>query len=255
MSSVGSRAFGLDVSAYVVPRRHDRQRDFIARDALSSPRCRSVGVRGRDRDALARGSRRQRRRARARGAFRCCCAPTPRTCFAAADVSLYRRLTGDVRRRSDATWRRFDIDGSRVHPHAGHSTDHQVVWDPRPRTLFSGDLWLGVRSRAFHSTEDPYAIIESLRRVAALEPERHVRRASRSDRAGRRGDRAQDRLAQSKTFDEIARRIAEGWSDATIVKRVLGGERSPRLLSRRVRDGESRARGAAARCGGTVPTQ
>src|SRR2546423_10683334 len=54
----------------------------------------------------------------------------------------------------------------------GHSPDHHVVWDAERSTLFSGDLWLGVRSRVMHVSENPYRIVESLRAVAALRPAR-----------------------------------------------------------------------------------
>jgi glyoxylase-like metal-dependent hydrolase (beta-lactamase superfamily II) len=52
----------------------------------------------------------------------------------------------------------------------GHTPDHQTVWDADRRILVSGDLFLGVKVRVAHAHESPRALVESLRRAAALEP-------------------------------------------------------------------------------------
>jgi len=105
----------------------------------------------------------------------------------------------------------------------GHSADHQVVWDATTDTVFSGDLWLGVRARVMHESENPYEIIESLRRVLARRPARLL--------DAHRGLIVNPVTALqakidwlSETIGEIERRIGEGWSDRAIVRRVLGGE-------------------------------
>jgi endoribonuclease LACTB2 len=112
----------------------------------------------------------------------------------------------------------------------GHSTDHQVIWDDETATLFSGDLWLGVHSRAVHASEDPYAILESLRRVRALEPARmfdaHRGLVPHSvDALDAKIDWLGDTLVQ------IEQRIGAGWSDRDIVRRLLGGEERSGILS------------------------
>jgi glyoxylase-like metal-dependent hydrolase (beta-lactamase superfamily II) len=112
----------------------------------------------------------------------------------------------------------------------GHSTDHQIVWDPETRTLFSGDLWLGVRARVLHATEDPYVLLESLRRASALRPARMF--------DAHRGfvDRPTEALSAKirwlgDTLGEVQRRVTEGWSDRAIVRRVLGGEEVAAVVS------------------------
>jgi glyoxylase-like metal-dependent hydrolase (beta-lactamase superfamily II) len=112
----------------------------------------------------------------------------------------------------------------------GHSRDHQVIWDDETATVFSGDLWLGVHSRAVHASEDPYAIVESLRRVRALGPERMF--------DAHRGLVATPVAAiEAKidwlgaTLSDIERRIASGWTDREIVRHVLGGEERSGILS------------------------
>lgn len=138
-------------------------------------------------------------------------------------IRLYRRL---VWGRPPALVRElepFDLDGLECLHTPGHSTDHQVVWDARTGTLFSGDLWLGVRARILHRTEDPYQIVGSLRRVEALSPERMF--------DAHRGfvENPTDAIHAKidwlgSTMETIAERIRTGWSDGEIVRRVLGGE-------------------------------
>jgi ribonuclease/clavin/mitogillin len=112
----------------------------------------------------------------------------------------------------------------------GHSVDHQAIWDDETATLFSGDLWLGVHSRAVHASEDPYAIVESLRRVRALQPARmfDAHRGSVPDPVGALTAKI-DWLAD--TLGQLEDRIAAGWSDRDIVRRVLGGEERSGILS------------------------
>src|SRR6185437_12232170 len=92
------------------------------------------------------------------------------------------------------------------------------------------DLWLGVRSRVLHATEDPYEIVESLRRIAALAPSRMF--------DSHRGlvERPAEAIAakidwMSATMHEIEHRILEGWTDRAIVARVLGGEEKAAYVS------------------------
>jgi ribonuclease/clavin/mitogillin len=73
-------------------------------------------------------------------------------------------LTGDITR--------FDPAPLEVIAMPGHSQDHHVVWDAQTRTLFSADLWLGVKVRAVAVTERPRQIVASLARAIALKPER-----------------------------------------------------------------------------------
>jgi glyoxylase-like metal-dependent hydrolase (beta-lactamase superfamily II) len=112
----------------------------------------------------------------------------------------------------------------------GHSTDHQVVWDAETGTLFSGDLWLGVRSKVLHATEDPYLIIQSLRAVQALGPGRMFD-AHRGPVARPRDAIAAKIQWLGDTLQTIERRIAAGWSDRAIVRQVLGGEETAALVS------------------------
>lgn len=115
-------------------------------------------------------------------------------------------------------------------PTPGHTADHQVVWDAERETLFAGDLWLGVRARAMHADEDPYALLESIRHVHALGPKRMF--------DAHRGFVPHPMAALSAKADWLAgtiaaieTRITAGWSDRAIRKTLLGGEDPVAYLS------------------------
>jgi glyoxylase-like metal-dependent hydrolase (beta-lactamase superfamily II) len=146
-------------------------------------------------------------------------------------IRLYRRVFWGQPPHLRSPITPFDANELQAIHTPGHSPDHRVVWDPRTHTLFSGDLWLGVRARVLHSTENPYRIIESLRIVLALEPERmfDAHRGVVLDPAS--AIRAKiDWLGA--TLADVEQRIAAGWGDRAIVDRVLGGEELAALLSR-----------------------
>lgn len=52
----------------------------------------------------------------------------------------------------------------------GHSDDHVVLYEPDRRWLFTGDLYLSPKLRVLRSDENLPRLIDSLRRVIALEP-------------------------------------------------------------------------------------
>jgi glyoxylase-like metal-dependent hydrolase (beta-lactamase superfamily II) len=115
-------------------------------------------------------------------------------------------------------------------PTPGHSDDHHVVWDPRTSTLFSGDLWLGVRARVMHVSENPYRILESLRAALALRPTRMF-----DAHRGAVRDPAEAIAAKigflENTIAAIETKIASGWTDRAILRAVLGGDERVALAS------------------------
>ena len=145
-------------------------------------------------------------------------------------IQLYRRVVWGHPPTLSAELSGFDMAGLECIHTPGHSTDHQVVWDPLTQTLFSGDLWLGVRARVLHSTEDPYVLLESLRRAAALRPRRMFDAHRGFVERAVEGLDAKVRWLEG-TLGEIERRIADGWSDRAIVRRVLGGEEMAAVVS------------------------
>jgi endoribonuclease LACTB2 len=105
----------------------------------------------------------------------------------------------------------------------GHSPDHQVIWDAERETLFSGDLFLGVKMRMLQPTEDPRAHVASLRAVIALRPTRvfDAHRGLLADPIAMLTAKADWMEA---TIAAIERRLAEGWSHRAVAKEVLGRE-------------------------------
>lgn len=146
-------------------------------------------------------------------------------------IQLYRRVVWGRPPALGARVESFDAHGLATVHTPGHSTDHQIVWDRETGTLFSGDLWLGVRARILHSTEDPYRIIESLEVVRALEPARMF--DAHRGVVARPVEAIGAKIAWLReTLDAIEREVRAGTSDREIVRRVLGGEDFVAVLSR-----------------------
>jgi ribonuclease/clavin/mitogillin len=145
-------------------------------------------------------------------------------------IRLYRRAVWGTPPTLVGAVTPFAAEGFECIHTPGHSADHQIVFDRETGTLFSGDLWLGVRARIVHASENLRQIVESLRIAAALNPERMF--------DAHRGlvahpVKSLDAKAEwmTNTIGEIERAIAAGASDAQIVKRVLGGEEFAALIS------------------------
>jgi len=144
-------------------------------------------------------------------------------------VKLYRHFTWGRPGRLDAV-QPFDGGDLQCIATPGHSPDHHVVFDPRTATLFSADLWLGVRARIVGQTENPYEIISSLERVIALSPERMFDAHRGLVNAPVLALRAKKGWLQDVVGD-IERRISAGQSDSEILKEALGGEEFTAIVS------------------------
>lgn len=113
-----------------------------------------------------------------------------------------------------------------LHPVAtpGHADDHHVFWDAETESIFGGDLFIGVKVRFAHPTEDPYATVSSLRHVIALRPRRYF-----DAHRGRLVDPLPLLAAKATWMEAVIaaceRRIVDGEDDATIARRVLGADR------------------------------
>jgi endoribonuclease LACTB2 len=230
MTSVGGRVAGIDVSAYVArgvmidTGFHRARRTLV--DATAALGVRGVIVTHWHEDhagnvtALAR-----------RGLPILMRGETDAVLRERPDIQLYRRAIWGRPPRLDSVVAAFEAEKFVCVHTPGHSEDHQVVWDAATGTLYSGDLWLGVRSRTLHSSEDPYAIVESLRRTVTLEPQRmfDAHRGLVEHPTAALTAKA-DWLGEM--LETIARRVGEGWTDAQIVSRLLGGEDRVAVVSR-----------------------
>lgn len=107
----------------------------------------------------------------------------------------------------------------------GHSRDHVSYFEPNFRWLFCGDAFIGGRDIAWAPEFDMFAIVSSLRTMAALRPERlfpgsgTVRRTPLPDLLGKITDLIQ--LAE-----KVQKLDAAGRSTAEIVAMLFGGEPS-----------------------------
>lgn len=105
----------------------------------------------------------------------------------------------------------------------GHATDHVALFEPERGWLFSGDLYLAPRLRYLRADEDVYAMMDSLRRVLALEP--RVLFCQHRGRVEQGAARLRDKL---DFLVELRERIHElhgrGWSDAAIARALPGSD-------------------------------
>ena len=145
-------------------------------------------------------------------------------------VKLYRHFTWGRPSALVGNVTRLDPGPLAVIPTPGHSPDHHVVFDADTRTLFSADLWLGVRVRVMGASENPYQIVESLSRAIALKPARLF--------DAHRGlvDRPVEALKAKRAWleDTIAAiecRLDAGDSEDAILRSVLGGEERTAFVS------------------------
>lgn len=145
-------------------------------------------------------------------------------------VKLYRHFTWGRPRALRASLTPFDPAPLQTIATPGHSPDHHIVFDPATHTLFSADLWLGVRVRIMGATENPYLIIESLTRAIALEPKRMFD-AHRGFVANPIDALTAKRAWLQQTIGEIELRLTAGESERTILKHVLGGEERTAYVS------------------------
>lgn len=105
----------------------------------------------------------------------------------------------------------------------GHSADHHVVFDPETATLFSADLWLGIRVRVVGSDENPYEILSSLDRAIALEPRRMFDAHRGLVENPVVALRAKRQWLET-TIADIEQRLDAGDSEDDILRSLLGGE-------------------------------
>ena len=86
----------------------------------------------------------------------------------------YRRMTWGVPRPAEAAvlgeWLETPRFRFQVIHTPGHAEDHIALYEPGRQWLFSGDLYLAPKLRYLRADEDIYALLDSLRRVIALEP-------------------------------------------------------------------------------------
>jgi glyoxylase-like metal-dependent hydrolase (beta-lactamase superfamily II) len=103
----------------------------------------------------------------------------------------------------------------------GHSADHHIVWDPERETLFSADLFLGVKVRVARPEEDPRALLSSIRQAAGLRP-----RVMWDAHRGRIENPVAALAAKADwleaLIERVERRIAEGEPDERIARAELG---------------------------------
>ncbi|MBX9927922.1 MAG: MBL fold metallo-hydrolase [Gemmatimonadaceae bacterium] len=147
-----------------------------------------------------------------------------------APLRAYRRLTWGSPRPLGGPVTPFADPTLALAPAPGHSPDHHVVWDASTGTLFSADLFLGVKVRLSHAYESPRTTEQELRRWVAVAPAR-VFCAHRGLVPG--AAKALHTKAEwlAEMIGRVADAVARGESDRAITRRLLGGEDRTGIVS------------------------
>ena len=99
-------------------------------------------------------------------------APTEKALRQSGRIGLYRHITWSAMPAFTQTFQPFVADGLQLVFAPGHSPDHHVVWDAQTATVFAGDLFLGVKVKTAHRTDDPVAHVRALRDIVSRQPAR-----------------------------------------------------------------------------------
>ncbi len=158
-------------------------------------------------------------------------APATRAAVAVTEpIGAYRRLVWGARQPLSRDAPAVDPAPLVLMPTPGHTADHHVVWDPERETLYGGDLFLGVKVRVAHPTENPRALARSLRAAAALRPRRlfDAHRGSVDDPVSSLEAKA---AWLDDTVGRVERLLDAGWPARRVRDEVLGGESAVGVLS------------------------
>jgi len=104
----------------------------------------------------------------------------------------------------------------------GHSPDHICLYEPDRGWLFTGDLFVGGHDRALRAGYDIWAIISSLKQIAALTATTLFPGSARV-----RHDPATELAAKITYLEELGERVLalhrQGRSVRGIIRALLGG--------------------------------
>ena len=157
-------------------------------------------------------------------------AHTKRKLYERQRVKLYRHYTWGRPHALTVAPTPFDPAPLELIATPGHSPDHHVVFDRETATLFSADLWLGVKVRVLGYEENPYQIADSLARAIALRPARMFD-AHRGLVDNPVGALEAKREWLLETIAAIEQRLDAGTGEDQILRDVLGGEERMGWLS------------------------
>jgi glyoxylase-like metal-dependent hydrolase (beta-lactamase superfamily II) len=147
-------------------------------------------------------------------------------------IRAYRRVVWGTPRPLTSALSAFgDLPSLHFVHTPGHSEDHQIVWDAERATVFSGDLWLGVRARVMHEDENPFRILQSLRVVHALKPQRMFDAHRGLVQEPIHAIEAKIGFLED-TIASVEAKIEAGWTDRAIVRGLFGGDETVAIVSR-----------------------
>jgi glyoxylase-like metal-dependent hydrolase (beta-lactamase superfamily II) len=140
-------------------------------------------------------------------------------------VPFYRRVVCGCPQPSETGELDSEIQTKRfrflVVPTPGHTDDHICLYEPNEGWLFSGDLFIGEQLAYSRDGEDIYSVLDSLKRVVALNPKRMFCSFSgKVDNPEAAIHKKIDYLENLK--DEVEKRLQQGLSPQQIRRKLLG---------------------------------
>jgi glyoxylase-like metal-dependent hydrolase (beta-lactamase superfamily II) len=112
----------------------------------------------------------------------------------------------------------------------GHSPDHICLFEPRQGWLFTGDAYVGGRDRALRADYNVWQIIDSLKKMAALEPQ-VIFSGSGTIRSDAREELAHKIQYLEDTGGRVLALSRKGWSRRRISSEVLSREMLIELIT------------------------
>ncbi len=140
-------------------------------------------------------------------------------------VRLYRRLVWGTPPPSQMAQVDSEIRTKHhtflIIPTPGHTEDHLCLYEPNESWLFSGDLFIDEEVRYTRRGEDVYAVLNSLMRIARLQPKMMF--CSFSGPVERPGEAIQRKIDFLEDLrDRVEEGIRQGLSPQEIQKKLLG---------------------------------
>jgi glyoxylase-like metal-dependent hydrolase (beta-lactamase superfamily II) len=140
-------------------------------------------------------------------------------------IRLYRRFVWGI----PPSWKTAQLDSEvrtrdykfLVISTPGHSDDHICLYEPNEGWLFSGDLFLDKEVRYTREDEDIDALLESLKKIAALKPRKMF--CSFSGAIDNPGEALNKKIEFLENLREsVEAGLREGLSSQEIQKKLLG---------------------------------
>jgi glyoxylase-like metal-dependent hydrolase (beta-lactamase superfamily II) len=149
-------------------------------------------------------------------------------------IRLYRRVLWGTPPPSETGQVDSEIQTSAYHfsviSTPGHADDHICLYEPNEGWLFSGDLFIGEQLRYLREDENIHAVLDSLKKVAALRPKKMF--CAFSGLVEKPAEALHHKIDYLETLQgEIEDKVRQGLSRQEIRRKLLGPGDRFRLIT------------------------